>query len=223
MRWRPGDGLSSLLMESLQALESAIDGLRRLDTTIRLFSASILTQRINSFNQKNDDGSLEDLVYVRIKHLLVDRAKVDEIQGDEIKGAAPSLVRQLVESVLFRYFGILHRRSHEKKISTKREDKSVQEQKEQDSTPKSGSVIHPAEPSESAPSFLDSKSSRRPSAAKTVISIQPKDVKYPDLKSPRRQPMRLAHTVASGLTGASMKKRHGGLTILITILGFMRA
>lgn len=120
------DDLSSLLVENLQALESAVDGLYRLGIAIRQSPSSNLTQRINAFVQNHDDGMLGDVVYIRLKYQLVDMIQRDSMptnSNDEaiIPGASLSLCRQLAHSVTFRYFGILYRRNHARKLEIKRE------------------------------------------------------------------------------------------------------
>ena len=211
MSRKPGR-LSSLLIESLQVLESAVDGLHRLGAAIRQSSsAERLTQRIHNFIQKKDDGVLEDIVYARLKYQLVDKAKEDEVQTNEVKGASLSLFRQLAISVSYRYFAILYRRSHEDKKDIRRESKPVQEQKDcPDAVPKPGSDLQTSAPqdrpienltpiprhlrksaperSESAPTIPNSTVARKQYAssqryaigAKSVVSIQLKDVKFPE-------------------------------------------
>lgn len=123
----PENGVSSLLVESLQALESAVEGLYRLGIAIRQSSSGNLTQRINAFIKKKDDGMLEAMAFLHLKHSLVDRIKMNARAttsvNPEAPGAALSLCSQLAASVSFRYFGILYRRSHAEKLKAKREDK----------------------------------------------------------------------------------------------------
>jgi hypothetical protein len=125
MNREPEAGISSLLVESLRALESAVDGLYRLGVAIRQSSPVNLTQRINAFIQKKDDGILEAMVLIHLKHRLVDEikrvAKTKNNESAENVGASLSLCRQLALSITFRYFGILYNRSHTGKIEVKRE------------------------------------------------------------------------------------------------------
>lgn len=125
MEWSPEDELSSSLVESLQALESAVESLYRLGIAIRQSSSGNLTQRMDAFIQKKDDGMLENMVYPHLKYRLVDKIKMDarvtSTKNSQPPGAALSLCRQLAISVAFRYFGILYTRSHAEKMKTKQE------------------------------------------------------------------------------------------------------
>ncbi|KAK3994247.1 hypothetical protein QBC44DRAFT_392682 [Cladorrhinum sp. PSN332] len=96
--------------EMFEALESAVKGLYRLGVAIKESSASILTQKANAFIEKSDDGGLESILYLRLKHILVEKVR----QQDGV-GAEFSLCRQLASSVSFRYFSLLNRREHARK------------------------------------------------------------------------------------------------------------
>lgn len=208
-----GDELSSLFVESLKALESSVDSLRRLGSAIQQSSASTLTQRINDFVKKKNDGVLEEMVYLHLKHRLVTRAQ----EQDSTQGAALSLCRQLATSISFRYFSVLYRRSHHTK---KRDDKdskgkavSVRSHKQRASKPMLEDPIHEARlplatkeksllqakhliddapQSDTIPSIPDSKIAREIylTASKSffpvnsIISVRmPDDVRYP--KAPK--------------------------------------
>jgi hypothetical protein len=217
---QPEDGLSSFLVESLQALESAVDGLYRLGVAIRHSSSGNLTHRINAFVKKNDDGMLEAMAYIHLKHKLVDKVVMDAVgsssKNPEPPGAALSLCRQLAVAVSFRYFGILYRRSHAKKMEVARrpsprveaprespsseiesndltQDITLHKSKRTLPTAAKPSAIparlRPRVPlSDTEPSIPESKLVRKVFAspaeairtAPSVISILPKNVKYPD-------------------------------------------
>jgi hypothetical protein len=120
---------SSLLVESLQALESAVDGLCRLGLAIRQSSSINLTQRVDQFMRKKGDGGvLEGIVCFQLQIRLIHKIKQGAKAEDSAKrvgrvGATLSLCQQLATSVAFRYFGILYLRSHSEKIEVKREVK----------------------------------------------------------------------------------------------------
>lgn len=176
------ENVSSLLVESLQALESAVDGLYRLGIAIRQSSSGSLTQRIQSFIEKMDDGSIEDKVYLRIKHCLTDQSKaaqtkavqfkrtgdedINENRYEQVTGPALSLCRQLAVSVSFRYYGILYRRIHKKKLAEKRQSKPdiLSKEKQKPEPSKHSAVAHrlgtvhagDKEPTKSPPRLLHS-------------------------------------------------------------------
>ncbi|XDG04957.1 hypothetical protein ABKA04_004572 [Annulohypoxylon sp. FPYF3050] len=102
----PGADPSSRLVESLKVLESGIDSLLQLGIAIQQSSANTLTQRINSFVKRKDDGLLEEIIYLHLRHRLGSRPQEGR------NGAALSLCRQLAHSVSFRYFGVLYTQSH---------------------------------------------------------------------------------------------------------------
>jgi hypothetical protein len=207
MDQQKGEGLSSPLIESLQVLEAAVDGLHRLGVAIRQSSSTSLTQRINSFIEKNDDGVVESLVLFLLKNQLVDRAK-NEGRGD---GAPFSLCKQLAVSISFRYFRVLYRRSHQKKLENKRAATLVAVDSKHPATmspntppqrlgppPRPGGAaptpILPrinqliADGSESAPTLPDSKKALQKYASSrqtvtggaSLVSVQLKDTKYPE-------------------------------------------
>ncbi|KAF2994772.1 hypothetical protein E8E14_002949 [Neopestalotiopsis sp. 37M] len=139
-----GDELSSLFVESLKALESSVDSLRRLGSAIQQSSASTLTQRMNDFVKKKNDGVLEDMLYLHLRHRLVARAQ----EQDSTQGAALSLCRQLATSISFRYFSVLYIRSHHAKKRDDKENKgkviSVRSHKQPASEPMLEDPIHEA-------------------------------------------------------------------------------
>lgn len=93
MNQKPNDKPSSILVVSLKALESGVDSLRRIGIALQQSSAGTLTQRINAFDEKRNDGILEEIVYSRLKYQLAESSKEDGGQG-----AALSLCRQLATS-----------------------------------------------------------------------------------------------------------------------------
>lgn len=107
------DGLSTVLVESLRALESAVESLLRLGQLLHQSSASNLTQRVINFVNRKDDGTLERTIYLHLKHKFHDRAKVD---GN--RPTALSLCQQLAKSVAFRCFRVHYMRSHADKKRT---------------------------------------------------------------------------------------------------------
>lgn len=82
MSRKPEEGL---LVESLQALEPAVDGLYRLGIAIRQSSFGNLTQRINAFIQKKDDGMLEAMVFIHLK--IKEDAKTEDNENAETVGS----------------------------------------------------------------------------------------------------------------------------------------
>jgi len=115
---RTSENVSSPLVETLQALEAALDSLHRLGVAMRQTSSSNLTQRIVAFIDKEDDGDLQDLICFRLKHKLMASARN---QGKDT-GPPLSLCKQLAVSISFRYFRIRYLRSHAEKLSTPRHD-----------------------------------------------------------------------------------------------------
>ncbi|KEZ43237.1 hypothetical protein SAPIO_CDS4926 [Scedosporium apiospermum] len=99
---RTSENVSSPLVETLQALEAALDSLHRLGVAMRQTSSSNLTQRIVAFIDKEDDGDLQDLICFRLKHKLMASARN---QGKDT-GPPLSLCKQLAVSISFRYFRI---------------------------------------------------------------------------------------------------------------------
>ncbi|KLO82179.1 Uncharacterized protein LW93_9362 [Fusarium fujikuroi] len=67
--------ISSPLIESLKALEAAVQGLHRLGLAIRQSSTTNLTQRITAFIEKIDGGSTEELFLFRLKIKLIDEPR----------------------------------------------------------------------------------------------------------------------------------------------------
>lgn len=210
----PDGELSSLLVESLKVLESAVDSLLRLGVAIQQSSASTLTQRINAFVKRKDEGVLEEMIYLHVRHRLVDREREE---GNH--GAALSLCWQLAGSISFRYFAILYARNHAAKkrdaVSHEETTAGGQAQRMQLSKPASGAsapsimdgggkepsairhrkINHAVPLSETAPSIPDSDIARRKYAeppksffgTKSVISIgTPGNVRYP--KPPQVEP-----------------------------------
>ncbi|KAH6962517.1 CHAT domain-containing protein [Ilyonectria sp. MPI-CAGE-AT-0026] len=116
------------LVDSLLALESAVDGLYHLGIAIRQSSSGALAQRVQAFIGKNDDSLFETVMLGKLKQHLIEGVQAVEASnretngrdGDEVRGAAQSLCRQLAVSITFRHFMILYRRSHEEKLSMKR-------------------------------------------------------------------------------------------------------
>ncbi|OIW24582.1 hypothetical protein CONLIGDRAFT_100429 [Coniochaeta ligniaria NRRL 30616] len=99
--------LSSILIESLKILESAVDSLLRLGVAIQQSSASTLTQRVSAFVKRQDDGVLEDIICIRLQRHLIEQ----ERRQRATHGAALSLCRQLASSLSFRCFRIEYIRS----------------------------------------------------------------------------------------------------------------
>ncbi|KAH7322490.1 hypothetical protein B0I35DRAFT_183032 [Stachybotrys elegans] len=209
-------GVASLLVESLQALESAIDGLQRLGSAIRQSSSGDVTQRIQAFKDKKDNGSIEALVSFRLRSLAshAEPGVTPRVQGDvnPIRGATSSLCEQLAVSISFRYFGVLYRRSHGKRLAEKHQaparvpvipaqqliqpvpqpSKSMSNPSESKAGGQKLSAIPPhvhprPNPSESAPSVLNSEAARKKHASSeksvvstaSVISMQLKHFRYP--------------------------------------------
>lgn len=147
----PDGELSSLLVESLKVLETAVDSLLRLGVAIQQSSVSTLTQRINAFVKRKDEGVLEEMIYPHLRHLLVDREREE---GNH--GAALSLCRQLAGSISFRYFAILYVRNHAAKkrdaVSHEETTAGGQAQRMQLSKPASGASAHGRT---AAPSTMD--------------------------------------------------------------------
>ncbi|RKL50911.1 hypothetical protein BFJ72_g364 [Fusarium proliferatum] len=108
--------ISSPLVESLKALEAAVQGLHRLGLAIRQSSTTNLTQRITAFIEKTDGGSTEELFLFRLKIKLI-----DEPRRKGRPGASLTLCKQLASSIAFRYFRIQYRNSHQRKLETPRE------------------------------------------------------------------------------------------------------
>ncbi|RFU23756.1 hypothetical protein B7463_g12581, partial [Scytalidium lignicola] len=120
----PSESRSSIpLVETLWALKAAIDGLYRLGIAIQQSSSSTLTQRINNFLQKNDDGSIENMVFLRLRHMFF-----DGIRNESVTKSPISLYRQLAVSISFRYFSILYRQRRQEKFKKKHEIVPVQTQ-----------------------------------------------------------------------------------------------
>ncbi|CAK7207179.1 hypothetical protein SEUCBS139899_009987 [Sporothrix eucalyptigena] len=125
--------IGSVLVESLRALKSVVDSLDRLGSAIRQSSsAERLTERIENYMKKSDNGGvLEDIVYFRLKFMLVDGRKYNDGElPDNARGAALLLCRQLAVSVAYRYSAIMYRRQHVQKRAVRREDKLEGLQKE---------------------------------------------------------------------------------------------
>ncbi|EPE02713.1 hypothetical protein F503_04062 [Ophiostoma piceae UAMH 11346] len=118
--------VASVLVESLRTLKSVVDSLDRLGSAIRQSSsAERLTERIQKYMKKsNDGGVLEDIVYLRLKFMLVDGRKYKDGElPDNARGATLLLCRQLAVSVAYRYSAVIYRRHHEQKRILRREDK----------------------------------------------------------------------------------------------------
>lgn len=114
--------INSPLIESLQALEAAVNGLKRLGIAIRHSSSTDLTQRTISFMEKIDDGSMESLFLLQLENQLVYQP-----ERERKPRASLSLCKQLSISIAFRYFGVLYRRTHQQKLQTHRRQDRVQE------------------------------------------------------------------------------------------------
>ncbi|KAF4992963.1 hypothetical protein FDECE_13547 [Fusarium decemcellulare] len=201
MESRNASSISSPLIESLQALEAAVQSLHRLGLAIRQSSSTDLTQRISSFIEKNDDGSMEGLFLFQLKNRWIDRPR-----REGKPGASLSLCKQLAVSVAFRYFGVHYRRNHQQKLETPRKVPPVAEalyaagQKDLKMPEKQpGPAIHKPIPqrinqlscdvSASAPTIPDSKQALQKYASfpasttggTSVVSVQLRDAKYPDI------------------------------------------
>lgn len=117
-----------LLVDSLLALESAVDGLYHLGIAIRQSSSGALSQRVLAFIGKNDDSLFETVMLGKLRQHLIEgvqavgasKSETKGRDGDEVRGAAQSICRQLAVSVTFRHFMVLYRRSHEDKLARKR-------------------------------------------------------------------------------------------------------
>jgi hypothetical protein len=132
------------LAESLRALKRAIDGLYRVGVAIRQSSSSTLNQRIGDFAKENDDVSIENVVYFRLRHKFF-----DNFQKQSNTKSPLSLYRQLAVSISFRYFGILYRQSRQEKIEKDRDSAPVQSQvikNDMDQKPKE--LAQPRKPSQ---------------------------------------------------------------------------
>lgn len=116
------------LVDSLLALVSAVDGLYHLGIAIRQSSSGALAQRVQAFIGKNDDSLFETVMLRKLRQHLIEGVQAAEANnreskgrnGDEVRGAAQSICRQLAVSVTFRHFMVLYRRSHEEKLGMKR-------------------------------------------------------------------------------------------------------
>ena len=125
--------VASVLVESLRTLKSVVDSLDRLGSAIRQSSsAERLTERIQKYMKRSDDsGVLEDIVYLRLKHMLVDGRKYrDEELPDNAREATLLLCRQLAVSVAYRYSAIMYRRHHEQKRVARRDNPPQELQRE---------------------------------------------------------------------------------------------
>lgn len=117
-----------LLVDSLLALESTVDGLYHLGIAIRQSSSGALSQRVQTFIDKNDDSLFESVVLGKLKQHLIEgvqaaednKRQVKDPDVDEVRGAAQSICRQLAVSVTFRHFAVLYRRNHEAKLAMRR-------------------------------------------------------------------------------------------------------
>lgn len=110
------DTIQSPMIETLQVLEAAVDGLHRLGIAIRQSPSTDLDQRITSFIERRADWNMQPLFLVRLKVQLIDRVK-----NQHNPGAPLSLCKHLASSISFRYFRILYLRSHQTKLETRRE------------------------------------------------------------------------------------------------------
>ncbi|KAI3393858.1 hypothetical protein diail_3533 [Diaporthe ilicicola] len=117
-----------LLVDSLLALEAAVDGLYHLGIAIRQSSSGALSQRVQALIDKKDDGLFETMVLGKLKQHLIEGVQAVEASNrqakdagrDEVRGAAQSMCRQLAVSMTFRHFAVLYRRNHEKGLAMKR-------------------------------------------------------------------------------------------------------
>ncbi|KAG5804767.1 hypothetical protein H9Q74_010283 [Fusarium xylarioides] len=138
--------ISSPLVESLKALEAAIQGLYRLGLAIRQSSTANLTQRITAFIEKIDGGSTEELFFFRLKMKLI-----DEPRREGRPGASLTLCKQLASSIAFRYFRIQYRISHQRKLETPRKPQ-----------PASGATFETSEGTVNMSEQISEKGSRKP-------------------------------------------------------------
>ncbi|CAK7237317.1 hypothetical protein SEUCBS140593_009919 [Sporothrix eucalyptigena] len=143
--------ISSVLVESLRALKSVVDSLDRLGSAIRQSSsAERLTERIENYMKRSDNGGvLEDIVYFRLKFMLVDGQKYNDGElPDNARGAALLLCRQLAVSVAYRYSAIMYRRQHVQKRAVRREDKleGLQNKTHEDAAQRPAVVSHEKNP-----------------------------------------------------------------------------
>lgn len=116
MSHEKAEEISTPLVETLKALETALDGIDRLGVAIRQSSSASLAHRIAAFMQKKDDGLVERFAFLRLKHKLV-----DNFQNKDRVGPPPlSLCRQLAASISFRYFGLRYQREHQENLKRRR-------------------------------------------------------------------------------------------------------
>lgn len=111
---------SSPLIESLKALEAAVHGLHRLGLAIRHSSSTNLTQRVTSFTDKVDSGSIESLFFIRLKRKLIDSPR-----REGKPGASITLCKQLAVSIAFRHFRIQYRHSHQLRLTTLKQHEPI--------------------------------------------------------------------------------------------------
>lgn len=141
MSYTAGQKLSSVLVESLQALESALESLLRLGVAIQQSSASTLTQRVSNFMKKKDDGGLEEVIFRQLRQRLIDGPREKKSLG-----AALSLCRQLASSASFRCFRTEYiRQHHAKKHSAMRPEETTSGGIAQDTKPQSDASPKPGE------------------------------------------------------------------------------
>ncbi|KAL7957431.1 hypothetical protein V8C34DRAFT_285580 [Trichoderma compactum] len=200
---RPTSDISHPLVDSLQAVKLSMDGLYRLGAAIRQSSSSTLNQRIIKYSQDNEDRSVENMVFLRLKHTFFDRKQ----QENSFKSPL-SLYKQLALSINFRYFRLLYGENRQYRMEKDREDAPsilLAQSQQENTNPKKKEgpnylrklAIAKNDPktSEDIPSSVNTQSVHQRYVASdksfaqsmTIPSTDVMDIKYPD--APRVNPL----------------------------------
>jgi len=100
---------------SLNAVNSALDGLDRIGTALRQSSSSSLNHKISNFGLQNAEETIEELVYIQLKRKFFDR-NLD--RGPSVTSRSSlSLCRLLATSISFRHLRLLYRQHRQERLA----------------------------------------------------------------------------------------------------------